>query len=88
MVPLTAEALQTSLQTQVQEIATGAAETLKLAGLSADQVDRIVLVGGSSLMAVVEQQMRRLCPDAQVHNANAMTAVADGLAISAATAFS
>jgi len=88
MVPLTAEALQTSLQTQVQEIATGAAETLKLAGLSADQVDRIVLVGGSSLMAVVEQQMRRLCPDAQVHKANAMTAVADGLAISAATAFS
>ncbi|OUS35340.1 hsp70 family protein [Rhodobacterales bacterium 56_14_T64] len=88
MVPLTAEVLQSSLQTQVQEIATGASETLKLAGLSTDQVDRIVLVGGSSLMAVVEQQMRQLCPDARVHKANAMTAVAAGLAISAATAFS
>jgi len=40
------------------------------------------------LMAVVEQQMRQLCPDARVHKANAMTAVAAGLAISAATAFS
>jgi len=38
-------------------------------------------------MAVVEQQMRQLCPAARVLKTNALTAVADGLAISAATAF-
>ncbi|PCJ09384.1 MAG: hsp70 family protein [Rhodobacteraceae bacterium] len=87
VVPLTVEMMQSSLQTQVDEIATGAAETLKMADVSADQVDRIVLVGGSSLMTVIEQRMRQLFPDARVQKANAMTAVADGLAISAATAF-
>lgn len=87
MVPLSAEVLQDSLHEQVAEIAVGAQETLKLGRIDAAQVDRIVLVGGSSLMAVVEQQMRQLCPEAKVLKANAMTAVADGLAISAATAF-
>lgn len=88
MLPLTAEMVQTSLETQVDEIAAGAAETLTLAGVRADQVDRVVLVGGSSLMKVIDQKMRKLCPDAKIHKENAMTAVGDGLAISAATAFS
>jgi len=88
IVPLTAEIVQTSLATQVDEIAAGAAETLVLAGISTDQVDRVVLVGGSSLMSVIDQRMRQLFPKAKVHKENALTAVADGLAISAATAFS
>lgn len=87
IVPLSAETVRASLQTQVAEIAAGATETLALARIQADQVDRVVLVGGSSLMAVVEHQMRQLFPDARVLKTNAMTAVADGLALSAATAF-
>lgn len=86
-VPLNANMVQTALQPQVDEIAAGAVETLKLAGLQADQVDRVVLVGGSSLMKVIERRMCQLFPDAKIQNENALTAVADGLAISAATAF-
>ena len=87
MVPLSVAMVQDSLATQVDEIAAGAAETLTLAGIRADQVDRVVLVGGSSLMTVIEHRMSQLCPEARIHKENAMTAVADGLALSAATAF-
>ncbi|WIY23619.1 Hsp70 family protein [Parasedimentitalea psychrophila] len=87
MVPLTEAMVQNALATQVDEIAAGAAETLALAGVRADQVDRVVLVGGSSLMTVIEHRMSQLCPEARIHRENAMTAVADGLALSAATAF-
>ena len=86
-VGLSTDLVQGSLAALVSEIETGARETLKIGGLKSDQIDRVVLVGGSSLMAVVEHQMRQLCPDAQVVKSNAMTAVADGLALSAAKAF-
>ena len=62
-----------------------AIETLNLAGLSRHDIEKIVLVGGSSLMGIVEGTMRGLFPNAEVERSAAFTAVASGLAIAAAS---
>lgn len=55
-------------------------ETLMLAQVSPAQVDSVVLVGGSSLMALVEGEARAVCPGAALRRSEAFTAVVDGLA--------
>lgn len=86
-VPMPAADMNQTLAEQTRSIGLCAAETLDLAGLEGAQVDRIVMVGGSSLLAAVQAEMRSLCPNARVETENAMTAVADGLALAAGTAF-
>jgi len=61
-----------------------ALDTLKMAGISQDQIGQIVFVGGSSLMQVIETAMVDLFPHAILERTEAFTAVADGLAIAAA----
>ena len=51
------------------------------AGMEAGRVDRIVYVGGSSLMSVVPETMRAIFPEAEHSFASVFTAVAEGLAI-------
>ncbi|MFS4583018.1 Hsp70 family protein [Phaeobacter sp. C3_T13_0] len=81
------ECLEQSLSADVAEITACAEETLKRADLTGDQVSRVVLVGGSALLAGVQHQMQQLCPRAELYTENAMTAVADGLALAADSAF-
>ncbi|TNJ40888.1 Hsp70 family protein [Phaeobacter sp. B1627] len=81
--PLPPAALDQSLSAMVQEIRTDAAETLRLAGISPDKVDRCVMVGGSALLQSVRAAIQDLCPNAEIETDRAMTAVADGLALAA-----
>ncbi len=66
------------------QIRAAAVETCAIAGVSGADVARVVFVGGSSLMAVVEGATRAEFPQAKLEYANAFTAVVDGLAIAAA----
>ncbi|QBY01905.1 Hsp70 family protein [Rhodophyticola sp. CCM32] len=75
--------LQMALGPYAAEISTAASAALEMAGVTAGQVDVVVLVGGSSLMQVVEQALQRLCPGAEMARGDAFTAIADGLAIAA-----
>lgn len=59
-------------------------QTLMLAGVAPGQVDRVVLVGGSSLMRLVEDEARAVCPAARIDRGDAFTAVIDGLALATA----
>ncbi|MBY6065830.1 Hsp70 family protein [Leisingera aquaemixtae] len=86
-VPLDAAGMTQTLAEQTAAIGACAAETLAQAGIAAGRVERIVLVGGSSLLAAVQAEMRALCPNARLETGNAMTAVADGLTLAAGTAF-
>ncbi len=61
-------------------------ETLSRAAVSADQIDHIVYVGGSSLMGIVTQSASAIAPAARALRAEAFTAVVDGLAIASAKA--
>ena len=65
-------------------VKSAALDTLRMAGISQDQIGQIVFVGGSSLMQVIETAMVDLFPHAILERTEAFTAVADGLAIAAA----
>lgn len=84
---ITESAITDTLAPLSTGIGEAAAETLCLAGLKAGDVDRMVFVGGSSLMNTVRHRLTQLFPQAQVQDGNAFTAIADGLALAAKDAF-
>ncbi len=84
---LTASVITQILTTQAAQLREVARETLARAGFNSDQVNRVIYVGGSSLMAVVPDTMRRLFSDAEHSFSEVFTAVADGLAIAADATF-
>ncbi len=63
-------------------------ETFLLAGIPPERVGSLVLVGGSSLMRLVSEESRTICPGATLRRSDAFTAVVDGLALASAEAFS
>jgi len=80
---LTQSAMDTVLSGHAAQIEACAGETLEMAGVSPDKIGKIVFVGGSSLLKIVEGVMIAMFPDATLERAEAFTAVADGLAIAA-----
>jgi hypothetical chaperone protein len=80
-------AMTQSLTPLAKKIESCAVETLALAGVSQDQIGSVILVGGSSLMGIIENTLCRLLPRAKVQRTAALTAVVDGLAMASATAF-
>ncbi|WP_170350501.1 Hsp70 family protein [Ruegeria atlantica] len=73
-----------SLAAHAAQLDTGAREVLRQADLTAQQIDRVVYVGGSSLMGIVPETMRGVFPSAEHSFASVFTAVAEGLALVAA----
>ena len=82
-VPLSAEALGASLVHHAAVLAKGARETLRIAGMDVAGVQKVIYVGGSSLMSMVSQTMKEQVPQAVHSFSDVFTAVADGLAIAA-----
>ena len=80
---ITPQSLDSALSDNRALLRDAAAETLRMAGVSPDEIGRIVLVGGSSLMRFVSDEASALCPNAQVLHSEAFTAVVDGLALAA-----
>ncbi|HEY0275919.1 MAG TPA: Hsp70 family protein [Paenirhodobacter sp.] len=79
--PVSLDASLAPFRMRLQEAMT---ETLALAGVTPAQIGSVVLVGGSSLMAMVGDAARTICPDAVQSRAEAFTAVVDGLALATA----
>lgn len=78
---VTGESLEAALDPERAALRAAAAETLALAGVAPGAVGRVILVGGSSLMRFVAEEMRALCPAAEILTSEAFTAVVDGLAL-------
>lgn len=81
--PLSPDALTESLARHADDLAEGARETLRLAGLGAARVGKVVYVGGSSLMSLVSETMKSQFPQADHSFSEVFTAVANGLVIAA-----
>ncbi len=79
--PLTQAALGQSLNALTSKIAATAAETLAQARLTPAQINSLIFVGGSSLMAVVETTLQARFPSAKPHRTSAFTAVIEGLTL-------
>ncbi|MFK7763852.1 MAG: Hsp70 family protein [Roseobacter sp.] len=80
-VPLPADILTSILELHAHALRQGVQETLRLADLDARRVQRVIYVGGSSLMSLVSNTMRSQFPDAQHSVSEVFTAVTDGLAL-------
>lgn len=86
-VPVPAALLTYTLTGMAQEIAQAGLATVAQAGLGAGDVTKLILVGGSSLMGVVDVALRGAFPHAKVHRGAALTAIVDGLALASEGAF-
>lgn len=82
--PLSDVLVAESLAAHAAQLDKGAREVLSQADLTAQQIDRVVYVGGSSLMGIVPETMRGVFPSAEHSFASVFTAVAEGLALVAA----
>ena len=82
--PLPAGCLAQILESQAEALLIGVQDTLAAAGLSYEEVERVVYVGGSSMMAMVSDTMKAQFPKAEHSFSEVFTAVTDGLAIAAA----
>ncbi|MEW7007404.1 Hsp70 family protein [Lentilitoribacter sp. EG35] len=78
---LTSEKLGKSLEEHAKNISDAALETLQLSDYTADQVDKVIFVGGSSHMKIIEQNIAPHFKGADLLYSNAFTAIIDGLAI-------
>lgn len=65
-------------------IGENALRAIEIAGVRPDDVTKVVMVGGSSLLQVVEDEVRARLPHAEIEHTEAFTAVVSGLAIAAA----
>ncbi len=81
VLPLPVEMMTKKLAGLADQIGAAAEATLTKADVAPDAVDKVIFVGGSSLMQVVEQALTSRFPKAQVHRGAAMTGIVDGLAL-------
>ena len=86
-VPLPAAMMVATLAEQADRIGEAALDTLAGTGVGPEGVTHLIFVGGSSLMSVVERALVARFPQAGLHRGAAMTAIVDGLAMGAETAF-
>lgn len=75
------DVLAQTLAAHAMALQVGAEETLRLAGTEAEKVERVIYVGGSSLMSMVSDAMKAKFPNAQHSFSEVFTAVTDGLAL-------
>ena len=78
---LNRDQLNASLQQYVDKIASASLATLIDTNISAEQLDKVIFVGGSSLMQNIEHAVAPIFPNAELKYSNAFTAIIDGLAI-------
>lgn len=82
--PVSPASLAAALASYRDELVAAGRETLALAEVAPERIGSVILVGGSSLMALVAEAARDICPAATQHRSDAFTAVVDGLALATA----
>lgn len=82
--PVSPQSLDAALTTYRADLIQAARQTLVMAGITPDDIDSVILVGGSSLMGLVSSVATELCPAATILRSEAFTAVVDGLALATA----
>ena len=79
--PLYPVGMTATLRQMAERVGETAEDTLAQAGLASDAVDRLIFVGGSSLMQVIENALTSRFRRAALHRGAALTAIVEGLAL-------
>jgi len=83
--PITTGSLNAALAGFGQKLQAAMYQTLIQAKVTPDQINAAVLVGGSSLMTLVRSEVQSVLPNTRLEQADAFTAVVDGLALATAS---
>src|SRR5690606_9462241 len=75
--------LGAALADSVTRLETTIAETLRLAGVATEDIDSLILTGGSTLVPEVSGRLQRLFPDAEVVHTDVLGSVGLGLGLEA-----
>ncbi len=86
VLPLPAEMMTKKLTGLADQIGDAAEAILTQAKVAPESVNKLIFVGGSSLMQVVEDALTSRLPLAELHRGAALTAIVDGLALGAGDA--
>lgn len=87
VLPLPTEMMTKKLSPLANQIGAAAEAALADAKVGPADVTKVIFVGGSSLMQVVEDALTTRLPAAEIHRGAALTAIVDGLAMGSETAF-
>ena len=79
--------LTLALTNSVERIEATIAETLRRAGIGADQIDSLILTGGSTQVPAIASRLVALFPDAELVRTDVLGSVGLGLAMDAARKF-
>lgn len=86
-VPLPAAMMWAGLADMADQVGDAALQAVEQAQVKPENVDRLIFVGGSSLMAVIQGALTQRFPQADVHRGAALTGIVEGLALASETAF-
>lgn len=81
VIPLPVDRMTRILSKLAADVGEAALATCTQAGIAPDTVTKLIFVGGSSLMQVIEDALTARFPRAQTHRGAALTAIVDGLAL-------
>jgi hypothetical chaperone protein len=77
---VTREQFDTAISQQIQKISNAALQCLSEAGVNAQDIDLVILTGGTTEVPSVQSEFRKLFPNAQLADENKLSSVGLGLA--------
>jgi hypothetical chaperone protein len=80
MIPVNRKQFEDAIRTEVQKIVDAATECLMKAGVKQDDIDLVILTGGSTEIPLVQAAFKKLFPQAEVADENKLSSVGLGLA--------
>ncbi|MFC5409439.1 Hsp70 family protein [Larkinella bovis] len=80
LIPIHRAQFETAIQGEVRKITTSATECLQNAGVRNDDIELVILTGGSTEVPLVQAEFRRLFPKAAIADENKLSSVGLGLA--------
>ena len=84
---MTSTDLALALDSSLERIAVTIGETLKRAGVGPQDIDSLILTGGSTLVPVIVARLRAMFPDAALVRTDVLGSVGLGLAMEASRRF-
>jgi hypothetical chaperone protein len=79
-IPIQRTLFEDAIRAEVSKISQAASECLALAGVKASDIELVILTGGTTEVPLVQQEFRRLFPQAAVADENKLSSVGLGLA--------
>ncbi|HEY8935872.1 MAG TPA: Hsp70 family protein, partial [Cyclobacteriaceae bacterium] len=79
-IPVQRNLFEESIRNEVDKISASAAQCIQLAGIVNDDIELVILTGGSTEVPLIQTEFKRLFPKAAIADENKLSSVGLGLA--------